>query len=85
MPGLWSTPAGCAIDAPRPAGLAQPAPAHLNLGAARRGALAEQDLSVLRRVVDAFDGRLALDCWVLEPGRAEGAGEGGRYSARAAP
>jgi uncharacterized protein YcbX len=29
----------------------------------------EQDLSVLSRVVNDFDGRLALDCWVVEPGR----------------
>jgi uncharacterized protein YcbX len=29
----------------------------------------EQDLGVLRRIVDDFDGRFALDCYVLEPGR----------------
>lgn len=29
----------------------------------------DQDLSVLRRIVSEFDGTIALDCWVLEPGR----------------
>jgi MOSC domain-containing protein len=29
----------------------------------------EQDPSVLRRIVAKFDRRVALDCWVLEPGR----------------
>lgn len=29
----------------------------------------EQDPGVLRRIVREFDGRVALDCWVLEPGR----------------
>jgi MOSC domain-containing protein len=29
----------------------------------------EQDPGVLRRIVHAFDGRVALDCWVVEPGR----------------
>lgn len=28
----------------------------------------EQDMGVLRRIVRAFDGELALDCWVVEPG-----------------
>lgn len=28
----------------------------------------EQDSSVLRRIVTELDGRIALDCWVLEPG-----------------
>jgi uncharacterized protein YcbX len=28
----------------------------------------EQDRSVLQRIVDAYDGRFALDCYVLEPG-----------------
>ena len=29
----------------------------------------EQDVSVLRRIRQEFDRRIALDCWVLEPGR----------------
>ena len=29
----------------------------------------EQDHGVLRRIVDEFDGRFALDCYVIEPGR----------------
>jgi len=29
----------------------------------------EQDASVLQRIVDEFEGRIALDCSVLEPGR----------------
>jgi uncharacterized protein YcbX len=29
----------------------------------------EQDLGVLRRIVGEFGGRMALDCWVIEPGR----------------
>jgi uncharacterized protein len=29
----------------------------------------EQDPSILRRIVREFDGAVALDCWVLEPGR----------------
>jgi hypothetical protein len=29
----------------------------------------EQDQGVLRRIVDEFDGRFALDCYVIEPGR----------------
>jgi uncharacterized protein YcbX len=29
----------------------------------------EQDPGVLRRIVDEFDGRFALDCYVIEPGR----------------
>ena len=29
----------------------------------------EQDPDVLRRIVREFGGRVALDCWVLEPGR----------------
>jgi uncharacterized protein YcbX len=29
----------------------------------------EQDNSVLRRIVTEFDGRIALDCWILEPGK----------------
>jgi MOSC domain-containing protein len=29
----------------------------------------ERDPSVLRRIVQEFDGKIALDCWVLEPGR----------------
>ena len=28
----------------------------------------EQDPSVLRRIVRDFDGEVALDCWVVEPG-----------------
>jgi hypothetical protein len=28
-----------------------------------------QDLGVLRRIVHDFDGRMALDCAVAEPGR----------------
>lgn len=33
----------------------------------------EQDPGVLRRIVDSFGGQVALDCWVVEPGRiAEG-------------
>ena len=33
----------------------------------------EQDPGVLRRIVGAFGGEVALDCWVIEPGRiAEG-------------
>jgi uncharacterized protein YcbX len=28
-----------------------------------------QDPGVLRRIVHAFDGQVALDCWVIEPGR----------------
>ncbi len=31
----------------------------------------EQDASVLRRIVWSFDGQVALDCWVEEPGRIE--------------
>jgi MOSC domain-containing protein len=27
-----------------------------------------QDVDVLRRIRDEFDGRLALDCWVISPG-----------------
>ena len=29
----------------------------------------EQDLGVLRRIVNEFDGRIALDCAVVEGGR----------------
>jgi uncharacterized protein len=29
----------------------------------------EQDAGVLRRIVSAFDGQVALDCWVIVPGR----------------
>jgi hypothetical protein len=29
----------------------------------------EQDQDVLRRIVEDFDGKTALDCAVLEPGR----------------
>ncbi|MDX6630022.1 MAG: uncharacterized protein QOH00_2268 [Gaiellales bacterium] len=29
----------------------------------------EQDAGVLRRIVRAFEGQVALDCWVIEPGR----------------
>jgi uncharacterized protein YcbX len=29
----------------------------------------EQDHGVLRRIVDEFDGRFALDCYVIESGR----------------
>ena len=29
----------------------------------------EQDVSVLRRIYDELDGRTALDCYVIEPGR----------------
>lgn len=29
----------------------------------------EQDHGVLRRIVEHFDGKTALDCAVLEPGR----------------
>jgi uncharacterized protein YcbX len=29
----------------------------------------EQDHGVLQRIVDEFDGRFALDCYVIEPGR----------------
>jgi hypothetical protein len=29
----------------------------------------EQDPSVLRRIVQSFGGQIALDCWVIEPGR----------------
>jgi uncharacterized protein YcbX len=29
----------------------------------------EQDLSVLRRIVEVFDGRMALDCAVIHGGR----------------
>jgi uncharacterized protein YcbX len=33
----------------------------------------EQDVGVLRRIVRSFEGQVALDCWVIEPGRiAEG-------------
>ena len=33
----------------------------------------EQDPGVLRRIVHSFGGEVALDCWVVEPGRiAEG-------------
>jgi hypothetical protein len=33
----------------------------------------EQDPGVLRNIVHSFGGRVALDCWVVEPGRiAEG-------------
>jgi len=33
----------------------------------------EQDAGVLRRIVHSFGGEVALDCWVVEPGRiAEG-------------
>jgi uncharacterized protein YcbX len=33
----------------------------------------EQDPGVLRRIVNSFGGEVALDCWVVEPGRiAEG-------------
>jgi uncharacterized protein YcbX len=28
-----------------------------------------QDVNVLRRIHDEFDGRLALDCWVIRPGK----------------
>jgi uncharacterized protein YcbX len=28
----------------------------------------EQDVDVLRRIRDEFDGRIALDCWVIRPG-----------------
>jgi uncharacterized protein len=31
----------------------------------------EQDAGVLRRIVHAFDGRVALDCWIVEPGSIE--------------
>jgi hypothetical protein len=31
----------------------------------------DRDPSVLRRIVREFDGRIALDCWVLEPGMIE--------------
>jgi uncharacterized protein YcbX len=27
-----------------------------------------QDIDVLRRIRDEFDGRIALDCWVIRPG-----------------
>ena len=29
----------------------------------------EQDMGVLRRIVGTFGGEVALDCWVVEPGR----------------
>jgi uncharacterized protein YcbX len=29
----------------------------------------EQDVGVLRRIVNSFEGQVALDCWVIEPGR----------------
>ena len=32
----------------------------------------EQDLSVLRRLVEEFDGRMALDCAVIQGGRLTG-------------
>ena len=28
-----------------------------------------QDISVLRRIVEEFDGRIAVDCSVMKPGR----------------
>jgi uncharacterized protein YcbX len=31
----------------------------------------EQDPAVLRRIVGSFEGQIALDCWVIEPGRIE--------------
>jgi uncharacterized protein YcbX len=29
----------------------------------------EQDVGVLRKIVHSFEGQVALDCWVIEPGR----------------